>query len=60
VVAPGLKSTHLKNTDPKVIELNTPPLGTPVDPTKPGLRDFASDDREYVTGLGDQPDGGIF
>jgi NAD(P)-dependent dehydrogenase (short-subunit alcohol dehydrogenase family) len=61
VVAPGLTITPiLKDTDPKVIEQNTPPIGRPGRPTDQAWAAvyFASDEAEYVTGQVMSPNGG--
>jgi NAD(P)-dependent dehydrogenase (short-subunit alcohol dehydrogenase family) len=63
VVAPGLTITPiLKNTDPEVIRLNTPPIGRPGRPTDQAWAAvyFASDEAEYVTGQVINPNGGMF
>ena len=63
VVAPGLTITPiLSNTDPKVIEANTPPIGRAGKPEDQAWAAvyFASDEAEYVTGQIINPNGGAF
>jgi NAD(P)-dependent dehydrogenase (short-subunit alcohol dehydrogenase family) len=63
VVAPGLTVTPmLKDTDPKVIELNKPPIGRPGRPIDQAWAAvyFASDEAEYVSGQVINPNGGMF
>lgn len=63
VVAPGLTITPiLANTDPKVIEQNTPPCGRPGKPEDQAWAAvyLASDEAEYMTGQVLNPNGGAF
>lgn len=63
VVAPGLTMTPmLATTDPRSIELNTPPIGRPGRPSDQAWAAvyFASDEAEFVSGQVLNPNGGLF